>query len=91
MRDHQVSPGSGLSKRDLRIPGESFRKPPRLAFRVRAERWCDHQCDPAKGDVAFSQPTQSGKRVMDTWGQGRVLVFNEDEQDDDSADEGEVE
>lgn len=68
-----------------------LRKPPSLTFRVRAESRCDHQCDPAKGDVAFSQPTQSGKRVMDTWGQGRVLVFNEDEQDDDSADEGEGE
>lgn len=40
------------------------------------------QCDPAKGDVAFSQPTQSGRRVMDAWGKGKVLVFNEDEQDE---------
>jgi N-acetyltransferase len=40
-----------------------------------------------KGDVAFSQPTQSGRKVMNTWGEGKVLVFNEDEQEDDKVDE----
>jgi N-acetyltransferase len=42
------------------------------------------QCDPAKGDVAFSQPTSSGKALMDAWGGGDVRVFVEDEQQSDA-------
>lgn len=38
------------------------------------------QCDPTAGDVAFSQPTNSGKALMDAWGGGGVRVFVEDEQ-----------
>lgn len=34
---------------------------------------------PAKGEVAFSQPTESGRAVMERWGQGAVRVFVDDE------------
>ena len=32
---------------------------------------------PEKGQVAFSQPTQSGARMMRRWGKGGVRVFDE--------------
>lgn len=35
--------------------------------------------DPKKGEVAFSQPTDSGRAVMEKWGGGRVRVFVDDE------------
>lgn len=35
--------------------------------------------DPAKGEVAFSQPTESGRKVMEKWGKGHVRVFADDE------------
>ncbi|KAK6907203.1 hypothetical protein I203_101193 [Kwoniella mangroviensis CBS 8507] len=35
--------------------------------------------DPTVGDVAFSQPTQSGRAVMERWGQGGIRVFADDE------------
>lgn len=35
--------------------------------------------DPKAGDVAFSQPTQSGRAVMEAWGGGAVRVFVDDE------------
>ena len=35
--------------------------------------------DPAKGEVAFSQPTESGRATMERWGGGRVRVFVDDE------------
>ena len=35
--------------------------------------------DPRKGDVAFSQPTDSGRRTMERWGGGNVRVFIDDE------------
>jgi N-acetyltransferase len=35
--------------------------------------------DPAIGDVAFSQPTESGRKTMERWGSGHVRVFIEDE------------
>lgn len=35
--------------------------------------------DPKKGHVAFSQPTQSGRGVMERWGGGGVRVFVDDE------------
>lgn len=35
--------------------------------------------DPLKGQVAFSQPTNSGRGVMTKWGQGQVRVFVDDE------------
>ncbi|CAD6579680.1 MAG: hypothetical protein TREMPRED_002547 [Tremellales sp. Tagirdzhanova-0007] len=35
--------------------------------------------DPRKGDVAFSQPTESGRVVMERWGRGGVRVFVDDE------------
>ncbi|WVW79992.1 hypothetical protein I302_101965 [Kwoniella bestiolae CBS 10118] len=35
--------------------------------------------DPTKGEVAFSQPTQSGRAVMEKWGKGGVRVFVDDE------------
>jgi N-acetyltransferase len=38
---------------------------------------CDF--DPLKGDVAFSQPTESGRAVMEKWGKGQVRVFVDDE------------
>lgn len=44
------------------------------------------QCNPTEGDVAFSQPTNSGKALMDAWGQGAVRVFVEDEQQNDEED-----
>ena len=34
---------------------------------------------PDKGQVAFSQPTQSGARMMRRWGEGKVRVFVDDE------------
>lgn len=35
--------------------------------------------NPHKGEVAFSQPTQSGRAVMEKWGGGGVRVFVDDE------------
>jgi N-acetyltransferase len=35
--------------------------------------------DPAQGEVAFSQPTESGRKVMEKWGKGHVRVFADDE------------
>ncbi|WVO13194.1 hypothetical protein L204_100806 [Cryptococcus depauperatus] len=35
--------------------------------------------DPKQGQVAFSQPTESGRRVMEKWGEGNVRVFVDDE------------
>ena len=35
--------------------------------------------DPRKGQVAFSQPTESGRKVMERWGGGAVRVFVDDE------------
>lgn len=35
--------------------------------------------DPARGEVAFSQPTDSGRMVMEKWGRGGVRVFVDDE------------
>jgi N-acetyltransferase len=35
--------------------------------------------DPAAGEVAFSQPTESGRAVMEKWGGGAVRVFVDDE------------
>lgn len=33
--------------------------------------------DPAKGDVAFSQPTGAGKGVLEKWGNGGVRIYEE--------------
>ena len=35
--------------------------------------------DPRKGEVAFSQPTNSGRITMEKWGGGDVRVFVDDE------------
>ncbi|WVQ79064.1 hypothetical protein IAT38_001157 [Cryptococcus sp. DSM 104549] len=35
--------------------------------------------DPSKGEAAFSQPTESGRAVMQRWGGGQVRVFVDDE------------
>ncbi len=35
--------------------------------------------DPQEGEVAFSQPTESGRAVMEKWGGGGVRVFVDDE------------
>jgi len=35
--------------------------------------------DPRKEEVAFSQPTESGRAVMEKWGGGSVRVFVDDE------------
>ncbi|ORX36301.1 hypothetical protein BD324DRAFT_651542 [Kockovaella imperatae] len=45
---------------------------------------CEHTIygmtiDPSKGHVAFSQPTDSGKKVMLKWGGGSIRVFVDDE------------
>jgi len=45
---------------------------------------CEHTTygctfDPAKGQVAFSQPTNSGRITMEKWGKGMVRVFVDDE------------
>jgi N-acetyltransferase len=37
------------------------------------------QFDPLHGQVAFSQPTSSGRAVMEKWGKGGVRVFVDDE------------
>ncbi|ORY25853.1 hypothetical protein BCR39DRAFT_589986 [Naematelia encephala] len=34
---------------------------------------------PGKGQVAFSQPTDSGRKVMESWGGGAIRVFVDDE------------
>lgn len=38
-----------------------------------------HGCplDPARGDVAFTQPTNLGRAVMDRWGKGGVRIYEE--------------
>lgn len=38
-----------------------------------------HGCplDPKKGEVAFSQPTGLGKRVLESWAGGKGRVFHE--------------
>ena len=33
--------------------------------------------DPAKGDVAFTQPTGAGKAVLEKWGHGGVRIYEE--------------
>ncbi|OXG46127.1 hypothetical protein J010_05855 [Cryptococcus neoformans] len=45
---------------------------------------CEHTVygctfDPKKGEVAFSQPTESGRGVMERWGGGEVRVFVDDQ------------
>ncbi|WWC87706.1 uncharacterized protein L201_002598 [Kwoniella dendrophila CBS 6074] len=35
--------------------------------------------DPLKGEIAFSQPTQSGRAIMEKWGKGNIRVFADDE------------
>lgn len=45
---------------------------------------CEHTVygctfDPTKGEVAFSQPTESGRGVMERWGGGEVRVFVDDQ------------
>ncbi|WRT65554.1 uncharacterized protein IL334_002499 [Kwoniella shivajii] len=35
--------------------------------------------DPLQGEVAFSQPTESGRAVMERWGKGQIRVFVDDE------------
>ncbi|WWC68775.1 uncharacterized protein I206_102710 [Kwoniella pini CBS 10737] len=35
--------------------------------------------DPLKGEIAFSQPTQSGRTIMEKWGKGNIRVFVDDE------------
>jgi N-acetyltransferase len=34
---------------------------------------------PGSGQIAFSQPTDSGRRMMERWGGGAVRVFVDDE------------
>ena len=38
-----------------------------------------HGCrlNPAKGEVAFSQPTSMGRTVMEKWGRGGVRIYEE--------------
>lgn len=38
-----------------------------------------HACplDPVKGHIAFSQPTGDGRRLMESWGRGKVRVYEE--------------
>lgn len=38
-----------------------------------------HGCelDPTKGEVAFSQPTGDGRKVMESWGKGGVRIYQE--------------
>ncbi len=38
-----------------------------------------HACplDPVKGQIAFSQPTGDGRRLMESWGRGKVRVYEE--------------
>lgn len=33
--------------------------------------------DPAKGEVAFTQPTGAGKAVLEKWGKGGVRIYEE--------------
>ncbi|EIN07753.1 hypothetical protein PUNSTDRAFT_30427, partial [Punctularia strigosozonata HHB-11173 SS5] len=44
-----------------------------------AARTFIHSCplDPRKGEVAFTQPTSSGRAVMLRWGQGAVRIYDE--------------
>ncbi|EIW68890.1 hypothetical protein TREMEDRAFT_68850 [Tremella mesenterica DSM 1558] len=35
--------------------------------------------DPTKGEAAFSQPTESGRRAMERWSEGNARVFVDDE------------
>ncbi len=35
--------------------------------------------DPAKGEVAFTQPTGAGKAVLETWGRGGVRIYEEEQ------------
>lgn len=38
-----------------------------------------HGCelDPTKGEVAFSQPTGDGQKVMENWGNGGIRIYQE--------------
>ena len=36
-----------------------------------------HELDPAKGEIAFSQPTSMGRTVMEKWGKGGVRIYKE--------------
>ena len=33
---------------------------------------------PARGEIAFTQPTGSGKAVMESWGKGGVRIYEEE-------------
>ncbi|GBE82054.1 hypothetical protein SCP_0404320 [Sparassis crispa] len=35
--------------------------------------------DPAKGEVAFTQPTGAGKAVLEVWGKGGVRIYEEEQ------------
>ncbi|EIW60066.1 uncharacterized protein TRAVEDRAFT_164517 [Trametes versicolor FP-101664 SS1] len=35
--------------------------------------------DPARGEVAFTQPTGAGKAVLETWGRGGVRIYEEEQ------------
>ncbi|KAI0780741.1 hypothetical protein BD413DRAFT_682400 [Trametes elegans] len=35
--------------------------------------------DPAKGEVAFTQPTGAGKAVLESWGKGGVRIYEEEQ------------
>ena len=34
--------------------------------------------NPARGDVAFTQPTGAGKAVLEAWGKGGVRIYEEE-------------
>lgn len=33
--------------------------------------------DPTRGQIAFSQPTGDGQRIMQTWGKGGIRIYQE--------------
>jgi N-acetyltransferase len=49
------------------------------ALLTAAARTAIHGCilDPQKGEIAFTQPTESGQAVMEHWGKGGVRVYEE--------------
>jgi len=38
-----------------------------------------HGCtlNPAKGQIAFSQPTGDGQKLMESWGKGNIRIYEE--------------
>ncbi|KAF8522121.1 hypothetical protein BU17DRAFT_45101 [Hysterangium stoloniferum] len=63
----------------LFVPSTHRRKGIALMLLNAAAKTFVHGCelDPTKGQIAFSQPTGDGRKVMERWGKGGVRIYQE--------------